>query len=328
VQCQPAGVEKGGCTMKRTNQPGGVGTGTRLAQSFRLIASAVARMAIACGLALSTVALLPPRVAQAASPGCVSGKDLMPGAILYSPPLGGQSEYKLVMQGNGNLVTYELGSDSKWHPLWDTQTAGNQNQYYAAIQASDGNLVIYASPNHVHPVWAAFAFQPYSPRPRSPNAQLCMQTDGNLVIYSASGTAVWATMNNVVAAWGGTDSSNPFPPGQCTWYADKMFHLWNIYGSYVGWGGDARYWAHNAAAVGWRVGTTPRVGSIAVFQPGVDGAGSAGHVAWVRQFYPNLNSVLVSEMNFPRLGVEDYRLISPGSRSGLQYIYVNAAKIP
>jgi len=105
-----------------------------------------------------------------------------------------------------------------------------------------------------------------------------------------------------------------------------MFHAWNRYGLHVGWGGDARYWAKNAAAVGWSVGAGPRAGSIAVFQPGVDGAGAIGHVAWVEQFYPNRNQILVSEMHFPNLGRVDYRLVSPAVHSGLRYIYVSPGR--
>ena len=46
--------------------------------------------------------------------------------------------------------------------------------------------------------------------------------------------------------------------------------------------GDAKYWATNAGYNGWTVTSTPRVDSIAVFQPGVNGADPpSGHVAWV-----------------------------------------------
>ena len=78
--------------------------------------------------------------------------------------------------------------------------------------------------------------------------------------------------------------------------------------------------AHNAALNGWAVGSTPRVGSVAVFAPGLDGAGSVGHVAWVQEVYPNTGKILISEMNFKGLGIVDSRLIS---WAGVQFIYVN-----
>lgn len=48
----------------------------------------------------------------------------------------------------------------------------------------------------------------------------------------------------------------------------------------VEWG-DARNWANAARQVGVPVNTTPTVGSVAMFPPGVDGADKVGHVAWV-----------------------------------------------
>ena len=86
------------------------------------------------------------------------------------------------------------------------------------------------------------------------------------------------------------------------------------------------YWATNASRRGWNVGSTPRIGSIAVFQPGVAGAGSVGHVAWVTQVYPARNAITVTEMDFPNPGQVDTRTISPAyglPNNGLRYIYVN-----
>lgn len=48
-----------------------------------------------------------------------------------------------------------------------------------------------------------------------------------------------------------------------------------------GWFGNADNWAANARNLGIPVNGTPAVGSVAQFPPGVDGAGSLGHVAFV-----------------------------------------------
>lgn len=48
-----------------------------------------------------------------------------------------------------------------------------------------------------------------------------------------------------------------------------------------GWFGNAESWAANARSLGVQVNSTPTVGSVAQFPPGVDGAGSLGHVAFV-----------------------------------------------
>jgi len=79
-------------------------------------------------------------------------------------------------------------------------------------------------------------------------------------------------------------SGNEGTAGQCTWYAISRFHSFSGLYPYLispGNSGDARYWATNAALDGWTVSATPRVNSIVVFPPGVNGAESDGHVAWV-----------------------------------------------
>ena len=45
--------------------------------------------------------------------------------------------------------------------------------------------------------------------------------------------------------------------------------------------GDPATWATNAAAIGFRVDTAPRAGAIAQWNAGEQGAGGAGHVAYV-----------------------------------------------
>ncbi len=80
--------------------------------------------------------------------------------------------------------------------------------------------------------------------------------------------------------------------GQCTWWAqherpdENLTHM-----------GNAQYWAASAAARGYRVDGTASPGATVVFQPGVQGAGGAGHVAHVVAVYPD-GWFLVSEMNF------------------------------
>lgn len=81
--------------------------------------------------------------------------------------------YRLVMQGDGNLVVYS----SSGQPLWATMTFTPGS--FLAVQG-DGNVVIYG-PNG-SPVWATMTFRPGS--------YLKMQDDGNLVLYGPSG-ALW-----------------------------------------------------------------------------------------------------------------------------------------
>jgi surface antigen len=69
-----------------------------------------------------------------------------------------------------------------------------------------------------------------------------------------------------------------YPVGQCTWWVAE--HRPDL-PFFKGRSGDALNWARTAAAQGFPVGRTPKVGAVAVFQPGQYGAGSFGHVALV-----------------------------------------------
>ncbi|MCL4540864.1 MAG: CHAP domain-containing protein [Chloroflexi bacterium] len=85
---------------------------------------------------------------------------------------------------------------------------------------------------------------------------------------------------------------NLFPYGQCTWWAiqrrpDLSGSVW----------GNAWQWVAEARSSGRAVGAMPRVGAIAVFQPGVEGADWYGHVGYVTAVGSN-GWFQVSEMNF------------------------------
>ena len=68
---------------------------------------------------------------------------------------------------------------------------------------------------------------------------------------------------------------------------------------------------------GWTVTSTPSVDSIAVFQPGENGAGSVGHVAWVTSV--SGSSITISEMNGTAGPYHtDYRSLVPAT--GVRYI--------
>ncbi len=87
------------------------------------------------------------------------------------------TNYKLIFQGDGNLVLY----NPQGKPIWATGT-DNTGADIFAVQA-DGNVVLY---NHGKPVWATNT----SGRP---GAFLAIQTDGNVVVYASNGTPIFAT---------------------------------------------------------------------------------------------------------------------------------------
>src|SRR5689334_17586633 len=105
--------------------------------------------------------------------------------------------------------------------------------------------------------------------------------------------------------------------GQCTWWAQ-----WKRQDEYLAHMGNALYWLGGAAARGYRTGGVPVAGATVVVQPGVQGAGGAGHVAHVEAVYPG-GWFLVSEMNFywngGGWGRVDYRYMHTGP--GIGFIY-------
>ena len=81
-------------------------------------------------------------------------------------------------------------------------------------------------------------------------------------------------------------TENTYPWGQCTWGAKEMAP-WVM--NYWGNAGD---WAASAAAAGFEVGTTPKVGAIIVWTNG--GYGHVGYVTEVRED----GSIQIIESNY------------------------------
>ncbi len=96
---------------------------------------------------------------------------------------------------------------------------------------------------------------------------------------------------------GRSGSSNLFPQGQCTWWANERYH--QLHGSYVPWteNANAYQWAARAAEYDWHVSGSPEKGAIIVLQPWVQGAYGLGHVGVVEQVLAD-GKVVVSNMNW------------------------------
>ncbi|MGT2799335.1 peptidoglycan hydrolase PcsB [Streptococcus marmotae] len=106
------------------------------------------------------------------------------------------------------------------------------------------------------------------------------------------------------------DASNTYPVGQCTWGA-KQVAPW--VGNY--WG-NANQWLYSAAAAGFRTGSTPQVGAVAVW---TDGA--FGHVAVVTEVNGSQIQVLESNYNGNQY-VGNFRGSFNAASSGIAgYIY-------
>jgi surface antigen len=118
------------------------------------------------------------------------------------------------------------------------------------------------------------------------------------------------------ATRGATISYNGGYDGSCVYYVmDRFQKLTGVYPKALG---DAKYMATSAASYGWTVSTTPRVDSIAIFQPGQNGASAPyGHATWVEQV--SGERIYVGEMNAPTSGVITHRWVTPVA--GVRYIY-------
>ena len=104
---------------------------------------------------------------------------LYPGGTLLSGEslISGNGSFSLQMQGDGNLVLYDVRQTPS-KALWSTHTQGNN----WAVMQGDGNLVVYDQSGVAK--WS-------SGTAGHAGARLVVQTDGNLVIYD--GSAIWAS---------------------------------------------------------------------------------------------------------------------------------------
>lgn len=96
--------------------------------------------------------------------------------MLISP----DGRYKLIMQGDGNLVLY-----SPNRPIWWTGTGGKPVNLFAV--QGDGNLVLYDA--QFRPYW-------YTNTQGRGAKILALQNDGNLVLYDALFRPIWNTQTN------------------------------------------------------------------------------------------------------------------------------------
>jgi hypothetical protein len=95
---------------------------------------------------------------------------------IHSP----DSQYKLLMQDDGNLVIYGPNGAT-----WTTGTVGSGA--VSLNMQSDGNLVLYTSA--AKPVWGS------NTAGAGPGSNLVMQDNGILVIRNSAGTQIWSSSN-------------------------------------------------------------------------------------------------------------------------------------
>lgn len=118
--------------------------------------------------------------------------------------------------------------------------------------------------------------------------------------------SVLAAVLLVIVPMAGSAQAAAFPWGECTYWAAQMRP---DIGNSVS--GNAASWAYSAANADFVVNAQPAIGSVAVFQPGVEGAWGAGHVAYVIALGNN-GWFQVSEMDYPYFGRVTYRWAHTG----------------
>jgi surface antigen len=178
---------------------------------------------------------------------------------------------------------------------------GRHNNRMSDFNRSFAGAVATCAPPSTAPTWS-----PTAPATTwSPTAPTWSPSAPAATAPSTSGTTRGATINY-----------NEGYAGSCVYYALERFHQYT--GVYPRAFGDARYLATGAAASGWATGSSPRINSLVVFQPGQNGAGSpTGHVAWVEQVAGN--QIYIGEMNAPSPYVVTHRWMTPVS--GVRYVY-------
>jgi surface antigen len=133
------------------------------------------------------------------------------------------------------------------------------------------------------------ALERANPQVRNPNRIYVGQLINIPASGSSSGEAAPVTLSVRTTPVSAGSSLNHYPWGYCTWGAAHLAHD-NVDGL-----GNAWHWIYGARARGLPTGTVPRVGATVVFQPGVQYAGSSGHVAHVVAV--NGSSFRIEEMN-------------------------------
>jgi hypothetical protein len=152
----------------------------------------VLTLALCACLAVTLVTVFSPtRSAHAATANRASctNHDMAPGSTIWFPGDATiwhtcqGTQIKLTYQTDGNFVLYIGGK-----PKWATNTSTLLNIPVDTIFQSDGNLVVYQLNvfNSDVPVWASHT-------ERKGVTTLALQHDGNLVIYTAAGKALWAS---------------------------------------------------------------------------------------------------------------------------------------
>lgn len=136
---------------------------------------------------------------------------------------------------------------------------------------------------------------------------------GTYHVHVYGKTGLGAFTMNIAQSERVTPTPNTYPVGQCTWGVKELAPWVQNY-----WGNGAQ-WARSARNAGFRTGTTPVVGAIAVWE-----IGTYGHVAYVTEV-SSATRIRVKEANYAgKQYISDFRgWFNPVSDGVTAYIYPN-----
>lgn len=119
------------------------------------------------------------------------------------------------------------------------------------------------------------------------------------------------------------EAKGNFTAGYCTWYVDQLVRSnWKLKNG-TPWKGNAKDWYSNAKAAGYKTGSSPKAGSIVVYNKNVGGGN--GHVAYVTKV--NKKDFVVTEMNWTNgLFNTDTRTIKNNAMSNIAGFIYNQKK--
>ncbi|HFI2472884.1 TPA: peptidoglycan hydrolase PcsB [Streptococcus suis] len=164
------------------------------------------------------------------------------------------------------------------------QAAARQAEYEAQQRA----LAAQQAASVAAPVAAVPAATETAEAPSTEPAQTTVAASQPVVTQTVSTPAVSSSTGSgsSAAARNATFDASSYPVGECTWGVKSQL-------SWVGpYWGDAKHWLASAAAEGFRTGSTPQVGAIAVWT-----GGYYGHVAVVTAVESS-TSIQVVESNY------------------------------
>jgi len=123
------------------------------------------------------------------------GQRLYPGQQMLSPG----HHYRLVLQGDSNLVLYNQTNQA----VWSSGTAGRSVAYL--VMQGDSNLILYDTSGNA--VWNT------NTRGMGGN-HMAVQDDGNIIVYTGSNQATWSIQTGVIGFPAHLNMGQNLYPGQ------------------------------------------------------------------------------------------------------------------